>query len=173
MKKLCWLLILVLLLSCFAGCQATPAASRSIENADGTLSDWMKEEIDKAYYQKLVEEYGHENVSGEVIFKWWNPQKPNIDGVMYYGTFDGYIMYCVDLGMDALGRKEIAGYEFLYPSIHELYAYKDGKFYELQELVDQGLLGKEAIAVAHNRYTEITEIINRYKHPELYDDEME
>ena len=157
MKKVCWLLILVLLLGCFAGCQTAPVegAERSIENEDGTLSDWMKEEIKEAWERK----YG----LGSAYYPgWWSPEHPEYTARMYLGTYNGYVMYCSNIGAEMMMRKEIAGYEFVFSSIHKLSAYKDGEFYALEELFDQGLLDEEAIRIAHEHYTKIKEIQNEY-----------
>ena len=158
MKKVCWLLILVLVIGCFVGCQQAPAAQRPIENEDGTLADWMKEEIEEAYKKKCFDEHGIENAT----FNWWSPKNPTGMEAMYYGTYDGYVMYCKNLAATEYDVQEILGFKFIFPSHHALRAYKDGEFFSLYELTDQGLLGEEAIRIAYEHYTEIRRIQNEY-----------
>ena len=170
MKKICWFLTLVLLLGCFAGCQAAPEAQPStqlsIENEDGTLSDWMKEEMNEAHKQKMLKEHGYENAD---FGSWWSPDNPRGMQKMYYGTYDGYVMYCINFGAEVMWKETYAGYEFIYPSMHILYAYKDGEFFEFEDLLNQGILGEEAVAIAHEHYTEITRIQNEARDSESTD----
>ena len=153
MKKLCWLLIFVLVIGCFVGCQQAPAAQRSIENEDGTLADWMKEEITNTCR------------SGSELY-WWDPQNPlaNYVEAYYYGTYNGYVMYYIDGHYAALKRETIAGYEFVFPSEGTfIMAYKDGEIYELGKLFNEGLIDEEAIRIAHEHYTEINKIKDEHK----------
>ena len=155
MKKLCWLLILVLVIGCFVGCQQAPAAQRSIENEDGTLADWMKEER-AAAYSRMYE--------GKLEMRWWwDAETPLNQGLMYYGTYNGYVMYCSESGMMAYTTKEIAGYTFTYGNIPVFRAYKDGQFFDLEELLEQGLIDEEALRIAHEHYTEINRIEKAYR----------
>ena len=161
MRKVCLFLIVVLLLGCLSGCLEIPVVPdqptepRSIENPDGTLSDWMKEEMANAYSHKY---YGKRKPP-----RWWDPEMPLTDGLMYYGTYNGYVMYCTLSGMFAVMDKEIAGYQFHFPNIAFFRAYKAGEFYDLEELLEQGLINEEAIRIAHEHYTEINRIIKEYR----------
>ena len=161
MKKVCWFLIIVLLLGCFAGCQAAPIVPdqptepRSIENPDGTLADWMKEEMANVYSRMY---------DGQLkMHRWWDPETPLNDGLMYYGTYNGYVMFCSETGMMAYTTKEIAGYTFTFGNIPKFNAYKDGEFYDLEDLLEQGLVDEEAIRIAHEHYTEINKIKKAYR----------
>ena len=159
MKKVCWLLILVLLLGCFAGCHQQPVegAERSIENEDGTLSDWMKEEIVDAWAQK----YG--GPTYEYYHVWWSTEHPDYTAMMYLGTYNGYVMYSQDSGATAIMHKSIAGYLFEFSSLLRFKAYKDGEFYDLEDLLEQGLIDEEAIRIAHEHHVQITETIKEYR----------
>ena len=132
MKKICWFLTLVLLLGCFAGCQEAPAAQRSIENEDGTLSDWMKEETEAAYQKQFGVRLG------------W-PEDPADDDVRYYGTENGYVFIFVRGVFQNVGRVEIAGRTFTYDKHFHLYAYRDGKFIALKDAFEQGLVSESAV----------------------------
>ena len=152
MKKLCWLLILVLLLSCFAGCQATPAASRPIENEDGTLADWMKEEIANAY--QIEPRNLH----------WWDPQNPGkVYNIRYLGSYDGYVMFHKDAPYDAVWEGTIAGYDFAFPTKAGITVYKDGEFYQLDKMFEQGLIDKEAVRIAYECDAEFVRILVEYR----------
>ena len=158
MKKVCWFLIIVLLLGCFAGCQAAPGegAERSIENADGTLADWMKEEIE-ATYARTYE---------AVISSWWDQEDPldHYGKMYYYGTYDGYVMYCIEGTYDGLKKITIAGYEFVFTTgLPYIMVYKGGKTYKLRDFFEQGLIDDEAIRIAHEHYTEINKIKDNYR----------
>ena len=89
MKKICLLLIITLLLGFMSACQ-NPAGSNQtteplpIENEDGTLAQWMKDEIVQAY----VKEGG----SAKDIF--WADETPTGAGRRYYGTDNGYLIHC-------------------------------------------------------------------------------
>ena len=155
MRKICWFLIMVLLLGCFAGCQEAPAAQRSIENEDGTLSDWMKEEIEGVFYKE----------SGPHAYwgTWWNPNQPLDGDVFYYGTYNGYVMYHRPSPLDGVKEYTIAGYEFSFPTYVGISAYKDGEFYELDKLYEKKLVDKEDVRVVYERYCQVYEIIEQYR----------
>ena len=166
MQKVCWFLIVVLLLGCFAGCQAAPVegAERSIENEDGTLSDWMKEEIKEAWERK----YG----LGSAYYPgWWSPEHPEYTARMYLGTYNGYVMFSTGTGCEAIMNWKIAGYEFTFSQLLDFYAYKDDEFYMLRDLYDQGLLDEEAIRIAYEHHTQIEEIRREYRKQQEKSDE--
>ncbi|MBE6976314.1 MAG: hypothetical protein E7439_03855 [Ruminococcaceae bacterium] len=164
MKKLALFLAFILLVGVFAGCKGAgeAGASRSIENADGTLSDWMKDEIYEAFAKDYFEEYGATPTKAQ-FGSWWDPQKPMSATMRYYGTYDGYVMYSQDTGMEAYQEKEIAGFLFVYASVHILKVYKDGEFYDLEELYNQGVIDDKAIEIAYNGYCRVEETIRRYR----------
>lgn len=156
MKKLCWLLILVLVIGCFAGCQQAPKGP--IENEDGTLADWMKEEIDQAHQKRINVQYEENGWSEEYTgtLSWYEPKNASYGNVLYLGTYGGYVMFVYEeLPMNAWYEKEIAGFTFAFPTIRELQAYKEGQFYVLEDLYMQGVLNNEAIELAHNHYVSV------------------
>lgn len=150
MKKICWLLILVLLLSCFASCQniqapepSEPAQTQDtpIENPDGTLSDRMKKEMQQWYV------FG----GGWARDFYWADDH-NGAGKRYYGTENGYVIYCNRGALPFVCTIEIGEYEFSHSREFWLLAYKDGEVFELKELYEQGLISDDAIKTAWERH---------------------
>ena len=128
MKKVCWFLIIVLLLGCFAGCQQ---ARGPIENADGTLSDWMKREI---------ESYGR-TISWDIC--WY--EENSWSGVRYYGTENGYV-FLFNHGISSMAKTRVIGeYSFYCPMDFHLLAYKDNALYNVEDLYKDGILSDECI----------------------------
>ena len=141
MKKICWLLILVLLIGCFAGCQSTQSQEPSepaqpqdvlIENPDGTLSDQMKEEIREAYAKKLGTPPG-----------WYDEGEKY--GLRYYGTYNDYTIIFEKFWLECESRLELANYEIKYSSSFRLWAYQDGEFYDIEDVYNQGLITDEDV----------------------------
>ena len=138
MKKVCWFLIVVLLLGCFAGCQQlNPGAKGPIQNEDGTLSDWMKEEIAQRWTDVI-----------------WYEENPMV-GTRYYGTENGYV-FLFSYGIACSEKTLVIGeYRFYCASDFDLFAYKDGKFSYVKDLYADGVLSDaciEKIYNIHNRY---------------------
>ena len=78
-----------------------------------------------------------------------------IDGVRYYGTFDGYDIFFRPNGDDAVTQLMIEDVQFEYRIGFEIYAYRDGNFITLQELYAQGGLTKMnllSLRIAHGRF---------------------
>ena len=51
-----------------------------------------------------------------------------------------------------MDNEKIAGREFKYPELFQLYAFKDGTFYDLRDAYEDGLVGQEAIASAFEKH---------------------
>ena len=161
MRKVCWFLIVVLLLGCLAGCHQQPptGSEQSPEFAEVTFPDMIKLEMIAAKRQIEIQKYGK---TGHDMGPWWTPEHPEQDGYMFYGIYDGYVMYCYDMGLTSIMDLTLANYTFHYSNIHALCAYKDGEFYNLQDLLNDGLIDEEAIRIAHEHYTIIKKIQNEY-----------
>ncbi|MBO5324221.1 MAG: hypothetical protein J6A88_09040 [Oscillospiraceae bacterium] len=144
MKKVCLFLVFVLLLGCFAGCHPAPVESteRSIENEDGTLSDWMKEEIEAAY-KNLGFQYS------------WTEDSPKT--LRYYGTDNGYVIFYQRLSLTSVGEIVIADKTFISNNRFLLLAYKDGELLQLKDVFEQGLISTEAITNTWNKHQEYEE----------------
>ena len=134
-------LIVVLLLGCFAGCQAAPeeGAERSIENADGTLADWMKWEIEQTYKKQFNGAEGIEHGKD----------------MRYYGNENGYILLYSSGVHDVFYRVQIGPKFFRSNRSFTLFAYKDGFLYDLKDVYEDGLISLEAVEKAlkiHREY---------------------
>ena len=149
MKKICLLLIITLLLGFLSACQ-NPAESDHttaplpIENEDGTLAQWMKDEIVQAY----VKEGG----SAKDIF--WADETPTGAGRRYYGTDNGYVILCGIGGPEWRCTIEIGEYVFEYSCHFYLWAYKGGETFQLKDVYEQGLISDAAIEAALQRHLE-------------------
>ena len=134
MKKVCWLLILVLVIGYFVGCQEAPAAQRPIENEDGTLADWMKAEISHLQYEQVGYSSG------------WFDETGRMMDIYYYGTEDGYV-FLFNYGMGQMSSsKRIGEHTFSCVMEFALYAYKDGQFSSVEDLYNEGIISDECLA---------------------------
>lgn len=142
MKKLSLLLAITLLLHCLAACQGQPQNEQAteplpIENRDGTLAQWMKDEITSI----LVNEDWLPNAA-DIQWDDGNGTK----GIRYYGIENGYVIIFFEAGPAELGNSRyISKYCFSHSCHFRLLAYKDGNLYHLHNLYGDGLIGKAAI----------------------------
>lgn len=128
MKMRRLLLLLGLICLFLAGCANAGSSELSAE---------VKEEMDVAWRRQKGEKLQWDGVSG------------------YYGTYGGVVV-CIFWGDDgAIGKRVVAGETFSWPSSFEIYAYKDGEFYNLETAYEKGFLTKkniESIAQRHDEY---------------------
>ena len=161
MKKVCWFLIVVLLLGCFAGCHQQPVegTERPIENEDGTLSDWMKLKIAAdfaAYETKIFGEYPS-HVSYMPFTRWLEDGYWESD--RYYGIYEDYLVLYI-FGGYTIGTEYyyyIGSYTFVDKSGRSfgLLGYKDGDFQSVSDLYAQGIFDDstmEALLQRHNEF---------------------
>ena len=138
MRKVCLFLVVVLLLGSFAGCQAAlEGAKGPIQNEDGTLADWMKKEIED-----------HAKKEGTTI-TWYEDTG---SGFRYYGTENGYVFLFCPGGGQMTTTKVIGKYKFTYPIEFGLSAYKNGEFYRVEDLYNEGILSDECIERIHDAH---------------------
>ena len=127
MKKICWLLILVLLIGCLAACQS----SQQEQQYSDRLTESQKEEIESAWLEAM---------GGEWV--WYDE---NLAGRRCYGSENGYIFLFSSEGLLAPWEIKIADYDFKLSSQFQLYAYKDGTFHQLQDVYRNGDVTESAI----------------------------
>ena len=132
MKKVCWFLIVVLLLGCFAGCHQQP------EVYGESLTSRQRADIEKAY----TKQFNGARIDGGGDWR-------------YYGTENGYAFIFVKGVLTTYYTIEIGPKLFRSGSSFELFAYKDGTFMKLKDAYEQGLVSLEAIESAriiHREY---------------------
>ena len=127
MKKICWLLILVLLISCLSACQS----SQLEQPYSDRLTESQKEEIESAWWQAM---------GGEWV--WYDEER---DGGRYYGSENGYIFLFKGSVFTAKEHLKIADYDFIFGNLFNIYAYKDGTFHKLQDVYRNGDVTESAI----------------------------
>ena len=139
MKKVCWLLILVLVIGCFVGCQDAPPAQM--------LSLQTKKAIENAWDTKTMGPFPG----------WYDKEGNHPYGLVYYCTISGYTILMRETGTSFGPYSEIriANYEFKSGDIFHLCAYKNGEFMQLEDAYNKGLISQEDILVifeAHKAY---------------------
>lgn len=161
MKKLAFLLTLVMLLGLFAGChsseptpqpatQPTEAPKDEIINCPAPISKSLRDQLD-ADFLKLDEEY---------VPNWYDTEKRS-GYCRIYGTDNGYTLFYYDGGMRLLdgGPLVVGDIAFGAGATPRIYAYKDGTFITLADAYAQGLVSREALVNAqayHNQDLELT-----------------
>lgn len=158
MNKLCLLLTLALLLGCLAGCQMSQSPEQTnptqpqktyIENPDGTLAQWLKDEIESLRWGwTWFEDGGYDNM---------------IYGYRYLGTYNGYVVLFAPGTADMVYWITIGNYTFDYHCGFDLYGYKDGIFHELKDLYNQGLVDDTDIQSAWEAKEGYDQLVIEYK----------
>ena len=139
MKKVCLLLILVLLLGCFAGCQAAPV--------EGTaLTDSQKNEIEAAWRNAHTGDFPG----------WYDRDSHYTHGLVYCGTDNGYhiLLLSPENYLNWEDSKTFAGKTFQMPHSFSMYAFKYGEFTDLYDAYNNGHVSDEGIAQAFEMYME-------------------
>ena len=129
MKKWIVLALIFTMLITLSACANPSAPLRTAEEV-ATLEKQVAEEI--------REERGYTH---EVKFTWFR----------YYGTENGYHIISYRSGDDGtcdVWFRDIAGYSFDGGGTAQLVAYRKGKFIDLREAYEKGIISKEAIAKA-------------------------
>ena len=132
MKKICWLLILVLLISCLSACQSFQQEQQYSDR----LTESQKEEIERTFSKM----HGGEQIC------WDEDQRGS--GVRYYGEENGYVFLFQYNNFEEIKRtytQIIAGYAFISDQRFILYGYKDGGLCLLKELYLQELISEQTI----------------------------
>ena len=142
-KLLALLLVLILSLGTFAACASSQA---------GTFES-RKKEIERAWLKR------NEDTDGKVRELVWSTDLENAkyQNVRYYGTYNDYdILFHRRTSILAVtGQIEIAGKLFEHGCPFDLYAYRDGEFYELKDIHNEGLITDEQISEilqTHNEF---------------------
>ena len=136
MKKVCWLLIFVLVLGCFAGCQRKP------EVYGETLTKRQKAKIEEALYEEH-----------QFPINWLDDK--DTGNVRYYGGYNGYAVLYVSSGaFEMPGLIVIGNRRFESRVLFYLLMYKDGMFIHLKDAYEQGIVGDDVIISVREKHLE-------------------
>lgn len=155
MKKIFAMLCLAALL--FSGCEAVaPTQNTTTALPDTTPSQtttgetvlWQQE-IEAAWYAAHNSELG----------PWYTTAGTGMgDGVRHYGTYDGYDVIYLPTFDAAMTQKQIGNAVFENRYTFELYAYREGQFYDLQQAYEEGWLTDvmlQQIAQIHAQFQDV------------------
>ena len=146
-KMISLTMVIILLLAAFASCG---------DNKRPTLSERKKEAINEAWMKKADETLSWSDIDAGVY-----------SGARYYGTFNGFDIILIEYVsvVDSGGHMVVAKYVFRHNTSFNLYAYKDGVFYTLNEAYENTLLTRKQIKKIYDIHW------NKYQktlYPELY-----
>lgn len=148
MKKTAVVLSAAMLLSGCAAGQPNTTAPENLQTVPGitqpqiqlpqisVLSAEKMQEIESAWYAATNTELeGWYTEAGDTV----------IDGMRYYGTCGGYDVLFVPTRVEAETSLAIGGVTITEQNTFELYAYKDGRFLELEDVYHQGLISDQEL----------------------------
>ena len=94
--------------------------------------------------------------TGVALGAWCETQdEQSVDGVRYYGDFNGYDIFFRPNGDDAVTQLLVDDVQFEHRIGFQIYAYREGNFITLQELYARGGLSKMnllSLRLAHSRF---------------------
>ena len=91
--------------------------------------------------------------TGTTLGTWFDAEEKNqSDGVRYYGTYADYQIIFRPNGDDAITELEIENVTFSHNIGFELYAYHNGSFIPVKQLVEQGTLTLQDLGIINFRH---------------------
>ena len=81
----------------------------------------------------------------------------------YYGMFNNCAVLVIEGSLSIETEYKLAGYVFGFGNSANMYAYKDGKMYDLSDAFDMGLLSDSDIGNVYARYTKYKEFEKEWK----------
>ena len=156
-KAISIMMVLILLLGAFAGCgnamysdsETTPIANVGADPESDPDPD-SDSELDNEEKAKLEEDWF--KLKGEPL-EWWDFENGQYEGARYYGTFNGYIIFFVEhpsIGATIDADRGVGDFIFYHSGNFQIYAYKSGEFYTLEEAYRNGLLSDNQIEKIYN-----------------------
>jgi len=85
-------------------------------------------------------------LQAEAAYTAWSSYRLNGECKLSYGVFDGYSIILYTTGAQAIETKQIGNESFYYHSRFILSGYKDGKFYNIEDLYLQGKFSNESLS---------------------------
>ena len=144
MKKLKLIISFILLVSLILSVTAcTPSPF--------DISDKEKEEFENAYFERYFDGKWKDQI--EIVYMNKEMYGAGVRNIVCYGKFGGYIIYSHDASITHNTIELCLGEFFFFASLDiGLLAYKDGVFYSVEQLYNDGLLTDEDIKDIHEIY---------------------
>ena len=149
MKKVCWLLILVLLLGCFAGCDT----DKEENHTEPTKNEEYGEALTQSQKNDII--FAWSPTGDDMAFWGWMDDGTGLG--RYYGTESGYAIVFIPTALPIETNIVIGEYAFSHPSGFALMAYRQGSFTKLNDIYEQGLISDDTIRAAWEKHNEIEE----------------
>ena len=144
MKKLKLIISFILLVSLFLSVTACTPSPFDISAKE-------KEEFENAFFKRFYEEEWKDQL--EIVYMNKEMYGAGAGNIVCYGKFGGYIICSEDASIMQSAMQLCLGVFFFYASLEiGLYAYKDGVFYSVEQLYNDGLLTDEDIKDIHEIY---------------------
>lgn len=112
-----------------------------------TLSAQQKQQIEDAWLLAM----------GNSLPEWCD-EDGACCGVHYYGSYGGYDILFISGNLAVISEETIGSKTFTHNSSMALYAHKDGQFYLLRDLYENGDLHSGDVAMIYRRHVECQEI---------------
>ena len=138
-KKIVFLIIISLLVSgVLASCKSSDNAKKNPNYVPDTLPTEIKQEIQRAHFEKTYDERGKEYYNS-----------PDQVELIHYGSFgDAYCVMLFDPNTeyaDVMRTEEIAGSTFYYNNGNSLSVYYKGVFYSVRQAFENKILDKAEV----------------------------
>ena len=115
------------------------------------ISDKEKEEFENAYFERYFD--GKWKDQFEIVYMNEEMYGAGVGKIVCYGKFCGYIIYSHSASITQNTIQLCLGEFFFFASLYiDLLAYKDGVFYSVEQLYNDGLLTDEDIKDIHEIY---------------------
>lgn len=162
MKRWTAIFVIFLLLSLLVACaQPAPAADeRELSVFELTISDEMKQKIQNAYYDWYEETHGFAARRAEWNWEDTTDGRFSFEGYRYYGTFDACTVWFVGGTADMVWDVTVAGSEFSHSAAGNLFAYRNGKHYTLEQAYALGYISAEDVAIVAQRHEAFNQAIH-------------
>jgi len=123
LRRILCVILVFLSLAVLCGCRP------EINGTSIPLTEEKKQEINEAW-----------ETQNDTQLNWGTPGGP-----VYYATYGDCVVFLTKGQFAAVGRLEIAGQKFIYPSAFLLWVYRDGGFMYLEDAYKDGYITKSQI----------------------------
>ena len=157
LRKIAFLITLVMLLSIVTGCGKVDERTLSLFKLE--FSDEAVAELEVAYKNRLIEEASFD-IPDDTVQMHWEGVKPKGlvgGGYLYYGTFDDCVVWVSQGQTEAIVDFELAGSRFYNRNGISFFVCREGKLIMLEEAYEPGFISAEDIAIVANRHWEYNE----------------